>query len=149
MKGKDKCKILKEIRRQIAQENDIEWVVSECSHKGDCRGTCPKCESEVRELEMKLDLRRKIGKSVAIAGVSAACIAGLSACTMQDVVDKGQEIIEHFSQVLSGKPGTEICTEIEDLSGYIDIEEPTSSEDEMILDGEVAPYYDYESEAAG
>ena len=35
MTGKEKCKILKEIRKEIAQKNDIEWVVNECRHKGD------------------------------------------------------------------------------------------------------------------
>ena len=42
--GKEKCRILKEIRAEIARANDIEWVVSECKHKGNCKGTCPKCE---------------------------------------------------------------------------------------------------------
>ena len=30
MNVKSKCKILKDIRRQIAQDNDIEFVTSEC-----------------------------------------------------------------------------------------------------------------------
>ena len=56
MKGKEKCKALKEIRKQIAENNNIEYVVSECKHKGECKGTCPKCEAEVRYLEKELDL---------------------------------------------------------------------------------------------
>ena len=40
-KGKRTCKILKEIRRQIAEANDIEYVVEECQYKGDCLGTSP------------------------------------------------------------------------------------------------------------
>ena len=56
MRGKEKCKALKEIRRQIAEKNDIEFVVSECKHQGDCKGTCPKCEAEVRYLERELAL---------------------------------------------------------------------------------------------
>ena len=50
MQGKQTCKILKEIRKQVARANDIEYVVSECQYKGDCLGTCPKCEAEVRYL---------------------------------------------------------------------------------------------------
>ena len=34
-KGKRTCKILKEIRRQIAEANNIEYVVEECQYKGD------------------------------------------------------------------------------------------------------------------
>ena len=36
MKGKEKCKALKELRQKIAEENDIEFAVSECTHQGDC-----------------------------------------------------------------------------------------------------------------
>ena len=50
MFGKKKCKILKEIRKKIAEENDIPYVTRECTHKGECSGTCPRCEQELREL---------------------------------------------------------------------------------------------------
>ena len=62
MKGKSKCKILKDIRKQIAKENDIEFVTNECNYKGDCLGTCPKCEAEVRYLESELEKRKSAGK---------------------------------------------------------------------------------------
>ena len=71
MRGKEKCKALKEIRRQIAEKNDIEFVVSECKHQGDCKGTCPKCEAEVRYLERELALKQSLGKAVAVAGITA------------------------------------------------------------------------------
>ena len=41
-RGKQTCKILKDIRRQIAEANDIEFITSECQYQGDCLGTCPK-----------------------------------------------------------------------------------------------------------
>lgn len=47
MSGKSKCKILKQIRQQIAAENNIEFVTAECRFQGECAGTCPKCEAEV------------------------------------------------------------------------------------------------------
>ncbi|MBE6648812.1 MAG: hypothetical protein E7614_04750 [Ruminococcaceae bacterium] len=74
MKGKNKCKILKDIRKAIAMENDIEYVTSECKYQGDCSGTCPKCESEVRYLEAELEKRRLAGKTVAVAGIAASMI---------------------------------------------------------------------------
>ena len=79
MNGKTKCKILKEIRRSIAEKNGIEYAVSECKHKGDCRGTCPKCESEVRYLENELEKRRAAGKKVAVASL-ALSVGMLSSC---------------------------------------------------------------------
>lgn len=76
-RGKQTCKILKEIRRQIAEANDIEFITSECRYKGDCLGICPKCEAEVRYLEQQLRARSLAGKGVAIAGISAASLAML------------------------------------------------------------------------
>lgn len=74
-RGKQTCKILKEIRRQIAEANDIDFVTSECQYKGDCLGTCPKCEAEVRYLEQQLRSRQLMGKVVVLAGISAGMIA--------------------------------------------------------------------------
>jgi len=51
MRGKDKCEILRQIRQQIAEANDLELITSQCTHKGECKGTCPKCEAEVAWLE--------------------------------------------------------------------------------------------------
>ena len=82
-RGKQTCKILKEIRRQIAEANDIEFVTSECRYKGDCLGTCPKCEAEVRYLEQQLRARSLAGKAVALAGISAASIAMLMPMTSE------------------------------------------------------------------
>ncbi len=80
-RGKQTCKILKDIRRQIAEANDIEFITSECQYKGDCLGTCPKCEAELRYLERQLQARRVRGKSVAPAGISAGAIALMSSIT--------------------------------------------------------------------
>ncbi len=78
--GKEKCRILKQIRAEIARQNDIEWVVSECHHQGNCRGTCPKCEQEVRELEKALARRQAIGKTVAVVGISASMALSVTGC---------------------------------------------------------------------
>jgi hypothetical protein len=45
MKGKSICKVLKAIRKQVADANDIKYEPRECHHQGDCRGTCPACEA--------------------------------------------------------------------------------------------------------
>ena len=68
--GKQKCRILKTIRKQIAEANDIKLVTSKCRYRGDCLGTCPKCEAEVRYLEEQLLFRQRIGLAVKIVGVS-------------------------------------------------------------------------------
>lgn len=82
-RGKQTCRILKEIRRQIAEANGIEFVTSECRYKGNCLGTCPKCEAEVRYLEQQLRTRSIAGKAVTLAGISAASLAMLMPMTSQ------------------------------------------------------------------
>lgn len=82
-RGKQTCKILKEIRRQIAEANDIEFVTSECRYKGDCLGTCPKCEAEVQYLEQQLRKRQLAGKLINLAGISAGAIAMLAPIAVQ------------------------------------------------------------------
>ena len=66
-RGKRICNTLKEVRMRVAKANDIRYAPTECHHEGDCAGTCPKCEAEVRSLEQQLQLRRQLGKAVATA----------------------------------------------------------------------------------
>ena len=73
-RGKQTCKILKEIRKQIATENDIKLVIEECTYQGDCLGTCPKCEAEVRYLERELEKRQRMGKAAVVAGLSVGLL---------------------------------------------------------------------------
>lgn len=74
MSGKNKCKILKEIRQKIADANDIPFVTSECRYQGDCKGTCPKCEAELVYLENELRKRQMMGKCIVLAGVVTASV---------------------------------------------------------------------------
>lgn len=92
--GKEKCRILKQIRAEIARENDIEWVVSECKHKGNCKGTCPKCEQEVRQLEAALAKREALGKTVAVVGISASIALSVTGCVNPFPQTQGDMILE-------------------------------------------------------
>ena len=78
-KGKYICNTLKDIRREIAQANEIDYSPTECNHEGDCAGTCPKCEQETRWLEKQLRNRQALGKAVTIAGLSVA-LGAISSC---------------------------------------------------------------------
>lgn len=55
--GKEKCEMLKAIRKQIAERYNLEYTPSECTHKGNCLGTCPKCDAELRDLQEQLERR--------------------------------------------------------------------------------------------
>lgn len=101
-RGKRTCRILKEIRRQIAEANDIEYVVEECQYKGDCKGTCPKCEAEVRYLEEQLHRRQMLGKAVVVAGLSLGVIPASMA----------QEV-----SVVEANPSTEVVSQQKEVTG--------------------------------
>jgi len=77
--GKKVCNTLKEIRQQIADKNEIEYTTSECHFDEECKGTCPKCESEIKYLENELFKRKQLGQAVAIAGISLGIAGTFSA----------------------------------------------------------------------
>ena len=69
-RGRNICNILKPIRKQIADANEIKYSPEECHFKGECKGTCPKCEQDVRDLEYELRLRQIAGKAIKVAGIA-------------------------------------------------------------------------------
>lgn len=69
-RGKKICNTLKAIRLDIARANGIKYAPRECHHEGDCSGTCPACESEMRYLEREIARRRTLGKAAIVAGLS-------------------------------------------------------------------------------
>ena len=81
-RGKAICEALKDVRRKIAQANDISYSPNECHHEGECAGTCAACEKEMRFLENQLRLRRLAGKTVRVAGVSLGMVAVLGSCQL-------------------------------------------------------------------
>ena len=144
MNGKEKCRILKEIRRRIADENDIPFVTEECTHKGNCRGTCPRCESELRYLEKQLERRTALGKTVTLAAL----------CTGMALTASGCAPVKLITDIASPKP-----VPVDDLSGAIEWHEPAPEpepdievesgevewpEGDIELSGEVAPWDDYD-----
>ncbi len=123
MTGRQKCRILKEIRAQIARENDIDLVIEECPHRGECRGTCPRCESEVAYLERELEKRRRARKRVALAGVSAGVTLALAGCSaVEDAVSEAWDRITGRGQ-----------TEIVELEGDVPCYDPAEVQGKMLL----------------
>ena len=74
-KGKSTCKLLKDIRQQIADANGISYQPKECHYEGDCAGTCPACEEEIRYLERELKVRKGNGFGMKVAGIAAGICA--------------------------------------------------------------------------
>ena len=155
--GKEKCRILKQIRAEIAKNNDIEWIVEECEHKGNCLGTCPKCEAEVRELERKLEERKNLGKTVAVVGVAAGIALSVSGCGLlnpaggkpaadettaeQSLIVETTEGVTETESETETETGTETEEESFDLLGDIDVIEVDETFDQQNFMGKmtVAP----------
>lgn len=142
MRGKEKCKALKEIRKQIAEKNDIEYAVSECSYQGECKGTCPKCEAELRYLERELERRKNLGKAVCVVGISASVCGSLTACnpaeSVRDFID------DIFNREVTQEIAGDIQMVPEPLTGDMPMVPETTEEPEDIetpapevLEGEV------------
>jgi len=119
MSGKQKCRILKEIRQRIAEENDIPYVTRECHFQGECRGTCPRCESELRYLEEQLALRASLGKRVAVAALCAGMALSAAGCS-----PRSQEKIQ-------------VETDLSGAVPYIEAE-PTQGPEVFVTTGEIA-----------
>ena len=69
MNGRDKCELLNEIRQKIADENNIEFTIYDCTFEGDCTGTCPKCESELEYLERELEKKQNAGEKINLKNI--------------------------------------------------------------------------------
>lgn len=89
-RGKLICETLREVRRRIAEANEIRYAPHECTHEGECLGTCPACEAEVRQLERQLQARRRLGRAVIVAGISASLIP--TGAMAQSVAESRQSV---------------------------------------------------------
>ncbi|MBO4645740.1 MAG: energy transducer TonB [Bacteroidales bacterium] len=86
MKGKQICSYLKSVRREVAAANGIDLEIPDCTFEGECPGTCPRCEAEVRQLEQALSHRQSLSQKVAIVGVAMGlALSGMTAASAQNV----------------------------------------------------------------
>lgn len=86
MNGKQVCSYLKSVRREVAAANGIDLEIPDCTFEGECPGTCPRCEAEVRQLEQALSQRQRLSQKVAIVGVAMGlALSGMSVAQAQNV----------------------------------------------------------------
>ncbi len=90
--GKNRCEYLKEVRQRIAKENGIPLEQRECTFKGECSGTCPFCEAEMRYIEKELHKRRTLGKAVTVAGIALSSVMLFPACGPKNALQGEPEL---------------------------------------------------------
>lgn len=128
MTGKDKCKVLKEIRKQQAEALGIDLHQRECTFEGECRGTCPKCKAEEMQLNAEL-LRRK---ALAVGGAVGVAVS-LTACTGPTQIYQTEGTApdpDAYEYEIDGGMSEPIYNEPDDDGGDVEYE----------LEGDV-PYY--------
>mgnify|MGYP002620791268 CR=1 FL=1 len=124
-RGKHICNTLKAIRLDIARANGIKYAPRECHHEGDCAGTCPACESEMRYLEREIVRRRTNGKAALVAGVSLS-LASLTATSCNQLNNADNDKLQGEVEL------------VEDSCAMAD-----STDDEKIESGEIVDTTDF------
>ncbi len=126
--GKKKCEVLKEVRKKIALANGISYEPAVCTHDGDCLGTCPQCEAEVKYIEKELKMKKGGMRGVAAALIGstiAVSSLGVSSCSHM-----------HIGQVVGLVVKTDTVYPPEPLTGKpaVPIEQSQVSESDTITD---------------
>ena len=132
-KGKSTCETLKSIRKQIADANEIPYEPVVCTHKGDCMGTCPACESEMRYIENQLNIRKMAGKAVKIVGL--ATVMTLAACNSISTTDSYNPKLE-VGDEMEGEIVDRRRIEVENLpeKPFVPVEDTVYAEGEDLFD---------------
>lgn len=70
LSGRERCMLLRQIRKEIAESNGIVYLSTECKIDGECSVPCPQCEAEIRYLDT--EIRRLIlsGAKFTLAGLT-------------------------------------------------------------------------------
>ena len=117
MTGKEKCELFRQIRAEMARIYEIPLRQEPCGYPGDdCLGTCDLCERELWYLEETIEKKERGGFQA----------------------DRWQldEAFRKFSGYANGHDdllelSLDIPDEEEDLTGYVEWEEPVEEENVM------------------
>ena len=126
-KGKKTCEVLRAVRKRVADLNGIQYVPVECTHEGDCIGTCPACERERQYVEEQLSLRAMAGHTLKVVGVAAGLTSMLSGQEVQaqemmqekDTVQKRFEWDCHSFDYFGRGPKPEDMVQWEEMAAFI------------------------------
>lgn len=128
--GRKICNALKAIRKKIANDNNIEYNPKECTHTGECQGTCPACEQEVSYLENELLKLKMANKTIILAGAAALTLSSMTSCNTRPFQVVGKTPAD-TNMRLMGEVAVDTIEEIE-LEG--DVAMPLSEEDSSTVE---------------
>ena len=96
MNGRQKCEMINQIRKKVADNNGIDFVIYDCTFEGECTGRCAKSDSELNYLEKELEKRQNEGLKLNLNGVFALDIKPKE--THQDKSANRQEKLEELRE---------------------------------------------------
>lgn len=120
-RGKDICKELKAVRKRIAEENGIDLEIPECTYHGPCKGTCPRCESEVRFLENALAQKIRMGKVATVAGLVLTLGVTASAAAQSTTTDPVDTTCIHQNMRLVRVEGVVMDSLTKEVSPFVNV----------------------------
>jgi len=127
MTHKEKCSVLKRMRKTIADKLGIDLHQTECTYQGECSGTCPKCAHEESVLNKAI-----------LGGAIVASSVMLCACDLGTVsIEGGGKNVKEDDNG-GGK----------DYSGDIQVVGEEEADPDLIVDGEeeAPPVVDYDDD---
>ena len=104
--GKRKCELLKSIRKEIAEKYNLQYTPVECTYEGDCLGTCPMCDAELKDLQRQLDEKGVVDVDL-MKGEDVGEMVGeddIISVVSEGVVLEGEVVPEYFELLKDFKP---------------------------------------------
>ena len=131
--GKNTCHQLKAIRQQIADANGIEYCPHECTFEGECSGTCPACEGEMRYIESELRRRQRLGKKIAVVGLAVAGFVGTETSCNLGGDDPGSNYVQgEYVDTTNVQPIDTSCVSSADSTELMGVIVPESDSQNII-----------------
>lgn len=132
--GKKTCEKLKDLRKQVAEANGIEYEPAECTYEGDCPGTCPRCDAELADLQRQLDEKEARGEEIVYGDeIISICITE----------EKEQKIEYGYPEMRYSLIGDITTVDMENTMGYIISKDELPEGEDETAKGELLSDIDY------
>lgn len=132
--GKKTCEKLKDLRKQVAEANGIEYEPAECTYEGDCPGTCPRCDAELADLQRQLDEKEARGEEIVYGDeIISICITE----------EKKQKIEYGYPKMRYSLIGDITTVDMENTMGYIISKDELPEGEDETAKGELLSDIDY------
>lgn len=136
MTHKERCSVLKKVRKTIADNLGIDLHQTECTYEGECSGTCPKCAKEEKILNKALISGTAIASSVALCACNV--VAEPVDNKSDKDKDKGSKRSESKGKSGKTKNSKELTDRLESLFSLKDDVDDVLEGEALPIDGDVS-----------